>query len=140
MTAQRSGERELAVKSVELALVRDVHAPALARAAVSEQLDGLKLSASTAQTLALLVSEVVTNAVLHSNAPLEEPVILSTETSEETVRVTVTDAGAGFTPRQRDPASINDGYGLFLLEKAATRWGVETGEGTSVWFELARES
>ena len=42
-------------------------------------------------------------------------------------------------PRQRDPASINDGYGLYLVDQSASCWGVEAGAPTSVWFELTRD-
>ncbi len=138
MTGQRSGEREPVATPVELELQRDVQAPALARSAVSELFGALSLSANTVQTLMLLVSEVVTNAVVHSTGPRESPIILSAGATDAVVRVTVTDAGSGFTPRPRDPTSINDGYGLFLLEKAASNWGVEVGGDTSVWFELPR--
>jgi anti-sigma regulatory factor (Ser/Thr protein kinase) len=50
--------------------------------------------------------------------------------------VSVTDAGDGFTPGRRDPERVEGGYGLFLLEKAASRWGVEASSPTTVWFEL----
>jgi hypothetical protein len=51
--------------------------------------------------------------------------------------VSVTDAGEGFVPSRRDPARVEGGYGLYLLEKAASRWGVDAGSPTTVWFELA---
>ena len=121
---------------LELELERNVEAPARARAAVSELSAALGLEAVTVHTLVLLVSELVTNAVLHSNGPSDAPVRLTACASDGAVRVTVSDAGGGFEPRPRDPASISDGYGLFLLEKAASRWGVDSLERTSVWFEL----
>ena len=58
--------------------------------------------------------------------------------NEQAVRVAVTDSGEGFTPRSRDPDRLEDGYGLYLLEKAASSWGVESSGGTTVWFELDR--
>jgi anti-sigma regulatory factor (Ser/Thr protein kinase) len=139
MSGQRSGLRVPLGRPVEFELARDVQAPAFARAAVAEALAPLGLGPGTQQTLMLLVSEVVTNAVLHSDGPRELPIVLGTEAGEEVVRITVSDAGSGFTPRKRDPTSISDGYGLFLLEKAASSWGVECERGTSVWFELPRE-
>ena len=36
---------------------------------------------------------------------------------------------------QRDDAGYG-GYGLFLVERMASRWGVERDDGTLVWFEL----
>ena len=32
----------------------------------------------------------------------------------------------------------SDGFGLRLVDKLATRWGVERGDGTVVWFEVDR--
>lgn len=40
--------------------------------------------------------------------------------------------------RRREPDSLSDGYGLYLLDKAASSWGVERTGGTTVWFELVR--
>ena len=66
------------------------------------------------------------------------PIALASTVDDTSVRVAVTDAGAGFTPRPRDPNVLGGGYGLDLLEKAARSWGVEGGGETTVWFELAR--
>jgi anti-sigma regulatory factor (Ser/Thr protein kinase) len=96
----------------------------------------IELDGPVLQTLILLVSEVVSNAVLHSAAPPDEDVGFSAAVYDGTVRVTVTDGGDGFVPCARDPKRIEGGYGLYLLEKAAARWGVEGGAATSVWFEL----
>jgi anti-sigma regulatory factor (Ser/Thr protein kinase) len=123
---------------LELELERNVAAPAHARSAVSERLSDLGLEGSAAQVLVLLVSEVVSNAVRHSSGPPEGTIRLLATATEQSVRVAVTDHGEGFTPRPRDPARVGDGYGLFLLDRAASSWGVETEEGTTVWFELAR--
>jgi anti-sigma regulatory factor (Ser/Thr protein kinase) len=122
----------------ELELARTVQAPAQARAAVTRRCEQLELDGVLAQSLILLVSEVVSNAVRHSAAAPDEPVGLDATFGQRTIRVTVTDAGEGFTPRQRDPASAHDGYGLYLLEKVAASWGVESCGDTKVWFELAR--
>lgn len=125
---------------VELQLERDVRAPAIARTEIAACCRELELGGSLCQSLILLVSEVVSNAVRHSPAEANAPVELVATFGEQTIRVMVTDAGDGFTPRPRDPARTHDGYGLYLLEKVATRWGVESRGDTKVWFELARES
>jgi anti-sigma regulatory factor (Ser/Thr protein kinase) len=125
--------------TLELDLERTVDAPGIARAAVTDYSRDLGLSRSTLQTLVLLVSEVVSNAVLHSSSARNAPIMLTASVTPDAVRITVTDGGGGFTPRQRDPASINDGYGLYLVDKAASCWGVNAAGPTSVWFELPRE-
>jgi hypothetical protein len=38
--------------------------------------------------------------------------------------------------RTREPGARGGGYGLYLVEQLAKRWGVERNEGTVVWFEL----
>ena len=123
---------------IELELERTVQAPAVARAAVARRSEQLQLDGSLAQSLILLVSEVVSNAVRHSAGDPAESIELVASFDAETIRVTVTDAGQGFTPRPRDPARSQDGYGLYLLEKVAERWGVESKGDTKVWFELPR--
>jgi anti-sigma regulatory factor (Ser/Thr protein kinase) len=123
---------------IELELERTVQAPAIARGAVARRSEQLELGASLAQSLILLVSEVVSNAVRHSAGDPAASIELVASFDAETIRVTVTDAGHGFTPRPRDPARSQDGYGLYLLEKVAERWGVESNGDTKVWFELPR--
>ncbi len=123
---------------LELSLQRDVQAPALARAEIAKSSRELELGGSLCQSLILLVSEVVSNAVRHSNGDPQVPIKLVASFGEQTIRVAVTDAGSGFTPRPRDPTRTHDGYGLYLLEKVATRWDVESHGGTRVWFELPR--
>jgi anti-sigma regulatory factor (Ser/Thr protein kinase) len=134
-----TGESPLpASESLRLELERDVRAPAIARSAVAEQLAAMGVDGSFGQTVVLLVSEVVSNAVRHSSAAPDAAISLDTRVTERAVRVAVTDAGAGFTPRPRDPDRLGEGYGLYLVAKAASAWGVETDDGTTVWFELDR--
>jgi anti-sigma regulatory factor (Ser/Thr protein kinase) len=134
----RGSGRTAAPTRVELVLERNVQAPAIARSAIADHCEALALDGSLMQSLILLVSEVVSNAVRHSAADRRKPVELLATFGEKAIRVTVTDAGAGFTPQPRDPARTHDGYGLYLLEKVAERWGVESRGDTKVWFELAR--
>ena len=132
------GEVEAATHSLALSLERGVAAPGVARAAVAEQLAAAGIDGSKEQTIVLLVSEVVSNAVRHSSAPAGAAIELRASVDDQLVRVSVTDAGEGFTPRPRNPDNIGDGYGLYLLEKAAASWGVEQESGTTVWFEIER--
>jgi anti-sigma regulatory factor (Ser/Thr protein kinase) len=131
----RSGD-----SSLRLELERDVRAPAIARSVIAEQLLAVGVDGSFGQTVVLLVSEVVSNAVRHSNGPEEALIALDATVTERVVRIAVTDAGAGFTPVPRDPQRVGEGYGLYLVAKEASAWGVESEGGTTVWFELARGS
>ena len=91
----------------------------------------------TLDNLRLVVTELVTNSVRHSGAGGVELTVLA---SPEAVRVEVTDEGPGFTPRQRGKDDDREGgWGLFLVERLANRWGVLSAEDhTRVWCELDR--
>jgi len=135
-----AGSSSHVARPLEVRLSRDAAAPASARAAVSSWCEPLELSKTRLQALVLLVSELVSNAVLHSKAPADSGVTLTARLQDDVMRVGVSDAGEGFEPRPRDPAQLSDGYGLFLLDKIASRWGVEAAGSTSVWFELPRDT
>jgi anti-sigma regulatory factor (Ser/Thr protein kinase) len=122
--------------ALEIGLERDAQAPALARAALAGFLAQRRIDPDALATLRLLVSEVVSNAVMHSDAPPSSEILLRARVLDDGgVRVEVTDRGSGFTPKPRDP-DRHGGYGLYLLDKQATRWGVDGRDGGRVWFEL----
>jgi anti-sigma regulatory factor (Ser/Thr protein kinase) len=83
----------------------------------------------------LLVSELVTNAVRHVNRSTQ-PIELAVRIGDGAIRVEVGDGGAGFKPGKPKPRGADGGFGLFLVERRASRWGVDTHDGTRVWFEL----
>ena len=88
-------------------------------------------------TLTLLVSELVSNAVLHSDAPPSSHILLCAHPlGKAGVRVEVTDQGSGFVPAPRDPIQRHGGYGLHLVDQQTTSWGVDRQGGTRVWFEM----
>ncbi|MEX2196587.1 MAG: ATP-binding protein [Thermoleophilaceae bacterium] len=88
-----------------------------------------------ADTLGLLVSEIVTNAVVHGGEGRALEVVASL--SERSVRVEVCDDGEGFVPHPRALAPDDvGGWGLFLVEQLASSWGVSFSGRTTVWFEL----
>jgi anti-sigma regulatory factor (Ser/Thr protein kinase) len=85
----------------------------------------------------LLVSELVTNSVRHSNIRARDCVSMEVEVIGPGLRVEVADPGKGFEPRPRDDdRSRPGGWGLYLVEQLADRWGVEGGDETRVWFEI----
>jgi anti-sigma regulatory factor (Ser/Thr protein kinase) len=85
----------------------------------------------------LLLSEVVTNSVRHAGLGDDDAIEVVLDAGD-VLRVEVRDRGAGFqqTAPALDPAR-SSGWGLFLVEQLADRWGVETGPPTTVWFELS---
>jgi anti-sigma regulatory factor (Ser/Thr protein kinase) len=89
--------------------------------------------------LRLLVSEVVTNAVRHAGTTPGARVVLMAENGAQGVRVEIHDEGHGFVaPAEPEPRPEGtSGWGLFLVQKLARRWGTQTAPGAHVWFELA---
>jgi anti-sigma regulatory factor (Ser/Thr protein kinase) len=137
MSLSTSPEHHGDAPVLRLDLRQDPEAPALARAAITALCAESDIDATTVATVTLLVSEIVTNAVIHPDVKQPSTIGLLARIAQGAIRVEVTDRGAGFTPRPRDPARVGGGYGLYLLDKVAARWGVETGPGTTVWFDVA---
>jgi anti-sigma regulatory factor (Ser/Thr protein kinase) len=123
--------------TLRLTLERDRWAPSLARAAVKDFTQESEIDCTESGSLMLLVSELVSNAVLHSDAPPASGILLCARLLDRgAVRVEVIDRGSGFTVRPRDPARADGGFGLYLVDRQANCWGVDRAGGTRVWFEL----
>ena len=102
------------------------------------------LDRGVAQNAELLVSELVTNSVRHAGLPSEASIEFCVRVSPEVLMVEVADTGQGFdhtTPRRPRAAADSmspSGWGLFLVDQLADRWGAVQMEGeTRVWFELS---
>jgi len=89
------------------------------------------------ETLRLLVTELVANSVRHAHA---DTVVLKVLVGRNAVLTEVTDEGPGFDPADTgSPGTDESGWGLFLVERLAERWGVnQQDDSTRVWFELRR--
>jgi anti-sigma regulatory factor (Ser/Thr protein kinase) len=123
--------------ALRITLGRDPLAPSRARAALAGFSMQRQISAAGLDTLSLLVSELVSNAVVHSDAPAASDIELcARQLSCDAVRVEVTDQGSGFTAVARDPDRQDGGYGLFLVESQARSWGIDRRFGNCVWFEI----
>jgi len=88
----------------------------------------------------LLASELVTNAVRHSDSRHTGTVTVVATALRGIVHVTVIDAGAEGMPHIEGGAGDEEGEGgrgLFLVDVLARAWGVqERPEGRAVWFEV----
>jgi anti-sigma regulatory factor (Ser/Thr protein kinase) len=97
----------------------------------------LSLTAKRRDDLVFLANELVTNAVIHS--PGADDISVSIEVSPATVRVTVTDDGAGDGLDFSEPGLMEtSGRGLMLVRMIASRCGAWQLKGRSVWFEIDR--
>jgi anti-anti-sigma regulatory factor/anti-sigma regulatory factor (Ser/Thr protein kinase) len=95
------------------------------------QAAGLQHLASRAE---LVVTELISNAIVHAKTEVELLVVLR----EPFLHISVAD-GSGAAPRllSADPADTIGGRGLMLIEALATKWGsLPTRDGKVVWAML----
>ncbi|HJQ43233.1 MAG TPA: ATP-binding protein [Jatrophihabitantaceae bacterium] len=103
-----------------------------ARQLVLEALPGLPRG--TTEALALMVSELATNCVVHARTNFQVRVFLN-----DHVRVEVTDSGPGEAEVRRPRAGQAHGRGLQTVDALADEWGVEPSRvhsGKTVWFTV----
>ena len=122
-----------------VSLPLDARAPGAARCVV-EGLRG-RVPASVLQDALLVVSELVSNSVRHSGAPVGGVVIVRVQLTGTMVCLEVADPGGGGVIAPRIPdVECGGGFGLNLVRALSERWGLErvlTG-GTRVWAQLPR--
>jgi len=126
------GERSVRrLGAEELRLPGEVSSTATARRWIAVQLAGLP--EDLVEAAVLLVSELVTNAVLHAGTQIA----LAVHFGDDRVRVDVAD-GSPVTPLPRGYGpEATTGRGLSVLDVMAPSWGVHQGDqGKVVWFEL----
>jgi anti-sigma regulatory factor (Ser/Thr protein kinase) len=106
-----------------------------ARRTFQETLDTWGVDRERADTATLCLSELVTNAVIHSHGGCVVRVVLH----DGVLTVWVRDSGiVGAVPLEPsgDPLEVH-GRGLQLVEALATSWGHDAdADGASVWFEI----
>lgn len=85
------------------------------------------------ETAVLLVSEVVTNALLHAGTPID----VAASLDEDGLRVEVGDGSLHLPVRRRYATTAGTGRGLLMLEQLVDDWGVSRHQrGKTVWFRL----
>jgi anti-sigma regulatory factor (Ser/Thr protein kinase) len=111
--------------------------PTAVRAARQFALDNLPGYAPELREMAeLLVSELATNAVLHT----DDSFTLQVERDPRMIRISVTDGGDGQPEVQSLDSQRLSGRGLALVEMFSNEWGVRTdgaaAGGKTVWLVL----
>jgi len=112
-------------------------APMRARRSVRAQLEG-HIPATAASDAGLLVSELVTNSVVHANVGPRRALTVEVTPLDDRVRIVVTDPGSRLKPclLPLDPEA-SGGLGLLLVNELCETWGVWQDLGpTCVWCEL----
>ena len=104
------------------------------------------LPVSTRDLLVLMISEVVTNSVVHGDLRVTDVIDVRVRRRGDVVRIEVHDPGRGFDVAEVFPPTherlgngSERGYGLRLVDTIATAWGVDESRPTTVWFELEAE-
>jgi anti-anti-sigma factor len=132
----------------DLELAADKLAPGRARASIRELLEDV-LHGPELDGAALMASELVTNAVVHSAPGCDSTVGVRLVVFGNSARVEVDDPGRGFDPAEHLPGPSDvpgpgeGGRGLFVVDRLASRWGIrrhqtDRGYRFSVWFEVDR--
>jgi anti-sigma regulatory factor (Ser/Thr protein kinase) len=103
-------------------------APAEARSYIRRELP----LGEVADAVELMVSELVTNAVIHAHSGGE----MTLEEFSDRTRVEICDQSERL-PESRDPNEAG-GRGLLVVEALADRWGIKRlDRGKAIWFEVA---
>ena len=121
-------------------LPADVSAPTAAREMV-RSLDWLP--SGMVPNALIVVTELVTNAVLHPDLAAPAPIGVRASATGRGLCLVVEDAGAGFAdgPLGMPPTDELHGRGLAIVGRLAERWGhgPSASGGFRVWAELAGE-
>jgi anti-sigma regulatory factor (Ser/Thr protein kinase) len=92
-------------------------------------------SQETLEAVELMVSELATNCIRHTNSGF----VLTVIRNGQDIRVEATDH-AGGTPTMRSPEPTEpSGRGLKIIDMLSARWGVQSqpSEGKTVWFTIS---
>jgi anti-sigma regulatory factor (Ser/Thr protein kinase) len=123
---------------LDMELPPGTEAPARAR----RSLEGVAgaLPPEVFESVRLLVSELVTNSVRHGDLDPSDRIRVVLTEGPDRIRAEVTDPGDGFRPQALRPGGDGtSGWGLYLVERIAERWGLEADGTTTVWFEIPAE-
>lgn len=90
-------------------------------------------------TAALLTSELVTNALLHtaSGEPGGTVTVTVVDMPDGVLVEVIDDGGSAGVPMVREDLFSTNGRGLYLVKQIAAQWGyLRDRAGTTVWFHL----
>jgi anti-sigma regulatory factor (Ser/Thr protein kinase) len=111
-----------------------------ARGALRSLLRGAGSSADECNAAAMVMSELMTNAVVHSDNRRDEQVEVVIEFSERQIHIEVLDHNP-HTPVQRDiDLDAPSGRGLTIVDALSSAWGWDPieGFGKRVWCDVPR--
>lgn len=104
---------------------------------IAAHLTSLAVEPEVVDTAALLVSELLANAVTHGAPPIRCAATVTRTGAWSVVRVEVWDGSAAPPILREQVLDSESGRGLQLVEKLSSRWGWEATEsGKLTWFEI----
>jgi anti-sigma regulatory factor (Ser/Thr protein kinase) len=109
---------------------------------VARTLAAAAVPAIDSDSATLLTSELVTNALLHTDSGRPGgSVTIVIRGLPEGILVEVVDDGSAGTPVVKSDALAGEGQGLYLVQQMAAQWGyLRDTAGTTVWFYLSRQA
>ena len=111
-----------------------------ARRFCKQTLEHWGASRELVDSVCLVVSELVTNAVLHAGTSCELTVSGPASVDADVVRIEVIDGDASAPLAKRYDVDAASGRGLHLVEALSDRFGTQhRGDGKAVWCEVAWE-
>jgi anti-sigma regulatory factor (Ser/Thr protein kinase) len=90
----------------------------------------------------LLTTEMVSNSIQHADLGPSDHIDVTASWSGTVLRVIVRDSGPGLVSEEMVAGSIRpspggqSGWGLYLVDRIASRWGTNLGGSVGFWFEL----
>jgi len=93
---------------------------------------------TTGDLVDLVVSELITNAVVHAGGLVQ----VALDLDDDSITVSVTDAGTGMVARRRRDTDALGGRGLQIIEALASAWGARScpDRGKTVWATVRLQS
>jgi anti-sigma regulatory factor (Ser/Thr protein kinase) len=125
------------MRQLKMTLAAVPTAAGAARQAVRTWFESRHCGDDATDTAALLVTELVSNAIVHANGP---SLWLTVDlTTTDVLHVAVRDGSQDMPPHCAQAPDVHQtgGRGLFMVDALSTRWGWEPlRTGKRVWFEL----
>jgi len=112
----------------------DLMAPYRARRWLGEL--RMPLAPNRADVVELLVAEMVTASVKHAMADGLHAIHVSLHAEDGVVRVEVSDPARRVRPVVPDRPDESTGFGFYLVDKLADRWGFAEDPQPGLWFEV----
>ena len=109
--------------------------------AVRRALEHLGLPDRLLDDAKLLATELVTNSIRHAGLRPDEYIHVSIHWSGTRLRVNVRDRARGDASSTvvgaiRPAPGARSGWGLYLVDQIASRWGTNLGGAAGYWFDL----